>query len=177
MRKLIETQPNPEAEEQDDLASRTDARGARKRSEAAWADFVKTLITISERQLLRLELGEELLQVVQDARKVTSPNAKSRALRLVRKEMRELDLDELRQRLEDLSHPSARRAPSALDTWRERLLVGGESAIDAFVLEHPSADRQRLRSLLRNAKKTDAPAQKKSALALTQALREALSEG
>ncbi|HEY4103831.1 MAG TPA: ribosome biogenesis factor YjgA [Polyangiaceae bacterium] len=176
MRKPIETQPSPEQEESEDLSSRTDARGARKRSEAAWADFVKTLTTISERQLLRLELGEELLQVVLDARKVTSPNAKNRALRLVRKEMRDLDLDELRQRLEDLSHPSARRAPSALDAWSERLLAGGETALDAFVLEHPNADRQRLRSLLRNAKKTDAATQKKSVFALTQALREALSQ-
>jgi ribosome-associated protein len=173
---MIETTVDPDQETDEDLTSRTDARGARKRSEAAWAEFAKTLITISERQLLRLELPEEVLRVVQDARRVQSPGAKNRALRLVRKEMRDLDLLELRQRLEDLSHPSAPRAPNALEAWRTRLLAGGATELAAFVDEHAQADRQRLRSLLRNAKKAEAaPAHKKALALLDQALREALS--
>lgn len=183
MRKPNEPEVEQTDPEDEDFTSRTDARGARKRSEAAWAEFAKTLITISERHLARLELNEDLLQVIQDARRVESPIAKNRALRLIRKEMRDLDLDELRQRLEDLSHPSTRRAQAAtkpagvLETWRNRLLAGGEPELAAFLSEHERADRQRLRTLLRNARKAAPAAHKKALDSLNTALREALGGG
>jgi ribosome-associated protein len=178
VRKLIETAPDPALEDDEDLTSRTDARGERKRSEAAWAEFAKTLTTISERQLLRMQLSEGVLRVVQDTRRITSPGAKNRALRLVRQELRGMDLQQLRERLEDLSHPSTRRAaaaPTAIDDWRVRLLRGGETELAALIEEHPRVDRQRFRSLLRNAKKASADAQKKALTVLNQALRDALS--
>jgi len=177
VRKLIETAPDPDLEDDEDLTSRTDARTERKRSEAAWAEFAKTLVTISERHLLRLQLGEELLRVVQETRRITSPGAKGRALRLVRKELRGLDLQQLRERLEDLSHPSTRRAVTPVDEWRTKLLSGGEPELAAFIEAHPSVERQRFRALLRNAKKASAETQKKALSALNQALRDALSGG
>jgi len=177
VRKPIEVSPDPNAEEDEDLTSRTDLRAERKRSEAAWMEFAKTLITISERHLLRLELSEEVLRVVQDTRKISSPGARSRALRLVRQELRGLDLGLLRERLEDLSHPNARRASTPADEWRRRLLDGGEADLAAFLERYARADRQQLRTLLRNARAAG-PASKNKALgALTQALREALSAG
>ena len=57
MRKLIETTVDPDLEEDEDLTSRTDERTERRRSEEAWAEFAKTLVTISERHLLRMQLG------------------------------------------------------------------------------------------------------------------------
>jgi ribosome-associated protein len=175
VRKLIETTVDPDLETDEDLTSRTDARTERRRSETAWAEFAKTLVTISERHLLRMQLGEGLLRVVQDARRITSPGAKNRALRLVRTELRGLDLQQLRERLEDLSHPSTRRVPTALDDWRAQLLKGGEAELAAFLAEHPRGDRQRLRALLRNARKSDADPARKSLVLLNQALRDALS--
>jgi ribosome-associated protein len=198
VRKLIETTVDPDLEDDEDLTSRTDARTERRRSEAAWAEFAKTLVTISERHLLRMQLGEELLRTVQETRRITSPGARNRALRLVRQELRGLDLQQLRERLEDLSHPSTRRAaaaPSPADDWRERLLRGGEAELALFIDQHPNVDRQRFRSLLRNARKANSDAlklasaeaegaapskasvdaQKKALAALSQALRDALS--
>ena len=88
-------------------------------------EFAKTLTTISERHLLRMQLSEEVLRVVQDTRRISSPGARARALRLVRQELRGLDLGLLRERLEDLSHPNSRRASTPADDWRKRLLDGG----------------------------------------------------
>ena len=172
---MIETTVDPDLEDDEDLTSRTDARTERRRSEEAWAEFAKTLITISERHLLRMQLGEELLRVVQDTRRITSPGAKNRALRLVRKELRGLDLQQLRERLEDLSHPSTRRAATPADDWRARLLKGGEPELAAFMAEYPRVERQRFRTLLRNAKKAEPEAQKKALVVLNQALRDALA--
>ena len=177
MRKPILVVPEPGTEEEEDLTSRTDLRNERKRSEAAWAEFAKTLVTISERHLLRMQLEEPVLRVVQEARRITSPGAKARALRLVRQELRGQDLGLLRERLEDLSHPNARRASSPAEDWRRKLLDGGEAELAAFVEEHPRADRQRLRTLLRNARKGTAAGNGKALGILTQALRDALSAG
>lgn len=138
-------------------------------------EFAKTLTTISERHLLRLELSEELLRVVQDTRRINSPGARARALRLVRQELRGQDLGLLRERLEDLSHPSTRRALTPADELRRRLLDGGESELAEFLEQHPRVDRQRLRTLLRNARSASAASKNKHISALTQALREALS--
>jgi ribosome-associated protein len=177
VRKPIDVIPDPADEENEDLTSRTDLRAERKRSEAAWMEFAKTLTTISERHLLRLELSEEVLRVVQDTRKISSAGAKSRALRLVRQELRGLDLGLLREKLEDLSHPSTRRATGPADDWRRRLLDGGEAELAAFLTEHERADRQQLRTLLRNARNASAASKTKALGALTQALRNALSAG
>ena len=175
MRKPIEVLTDPAQEEDEDLTSRTDLRAERKRSEAAWMEFAKTLTTISERHLLRLQLSEEVLRVVQDTRKITSPGARARALRLVRQELRGLDLGLLRERLEDLSHPNARRASTPADDWRRRLLDGGEAELAAFLEQCPRAERQQLRTLLRNARSAGPASLNKALGTLTQALRDALS--
>ena len=138
-------------------------------------EFAKTLTTMSERHLLRMELSEQVLRVVQDTRRINSPGARGRALRLVRQELRGLDLGLLRERLEDLSHPNARRASTPADDWRRRLLDGGETELADFLEQYPRADRQRMRTLLRNARNASAAALNKATSALTQALREALS--
>lgn len=181
MRKPIETAPDPSLEEDDEsLISRTDVRAERKRAEAAWMDFAKQLMTISERHVLRLELPEEVLRVVQDSRRITSPGARARALRLIRQEMRDLDLAALVEKLEDLSHPDRRRrASTPADEWRKRLLAGGEAELSELMAECPRADRQRLRTLLRNVRNaSNVPASMNKALsALTQGLRDALAGG
>ncbi|HYQ00049.1 MAG TPA: ribosome biogenesis factor YjgA [Polyangiaceae bacterium] len=179
MRKPIAVLPDGTLEEQDDLTSRTELRAERKRAEAAWMDFAKTLITISERQLLRLELSEDVLRVIQDTRLITSPTARGRGLRLIRQELRGLELSELRDRLEDLSHPStrARKASTPADEWRKRLLDGGEAEFAEFLAQYARAERQHLRTLLRNARSAPAASKNKALSALTQALRDAMSAG
>lgn len=140
-------------------------------------EFAKTLTTISERQLLRLELSDDLLRVVKDTRLITSPTARARGLRLIRQELRGLDLTQLRERLEDLSHPNTRRASTPADEWRKRLLDGGEAEFAEFLNQYAQAERQHLRTLLRNARSAPAASKNKALSALTQALRNAMSAG
>ena len=40
-----------------------------------------------------------------------------------------------------------------LERWRERLIAEGDGALGAFIDEHPWADRQQLRTLVRAAKR------------------------
>jgi len=39
-----------------------------------------------------------------------------------------------------------------LEAWRERLIAEGDAALDELLAQHPSADRQHLRQLARNAR-------------------------
>jgi ribosome-associated protein len=68
--------------------------------------------------------------------------------------MREIDAAPLRERLEAMTGHSARAAAQhrRLEAWRERLLAD-DAALTAFATEHPDADLQALRTLIRNARK------------------------
>jgi ribosome-associated protein len=38
-----------------------------------------------------------------------------------------------------------------LERWRDRLIAGDDAVLEKFVVEYPDADRQQLRSLIRQA--------------------------
>jgi ribosome-associated protein len=98
-------------EDDRDLRSRSDARRERKEREAAWADLGEALVSLSARQLEQLALPEGLLDAVLEARRITSPAARARALRLVRREMRDGDeavIAALTQRLRQVARAKPR---------------------------------------------------------------------
>ena len=72
------------------------------------------------------------------------------------KQMRKEDdevLEAIRDAM-DANSEGARRQVAQMhraESWRTRLIEGGDDALAAFIDEHPDADRQRLRQLVRNA--------------------------
>jgi ribosomal 50S subunit-associated protein YjgA (DUF615 family) len=78
-------------EDDRDLRSRSDARRERKQREAAWAELGEALVKLSPRRLEQLALPEGLHEAVLEARAIKSPVARTRALRLVRRELRSCD--------------------------------------------------------------------------------------
>jgi len=78
-------------EDDRDLRSRSDARRERKRREAAFAELGEALVNLSPRRLEQFALPEGLRDAVLEARAITSPAARMRALRLVRRELRACD--------------------------------------------------------------------------------------
>jgi ribosome-associated protein len=155
-----------------DLFSRSDARRQRKNVEAEWAELALTLIELTPRQLGRLELPEAVLDAVVGARRIASPVARDRALRRVRRELRDGAGEAIRAELGRLFEPG--RTHPARNVWPERLLGGGEEALTEFCERHPGADRQELRRLVRNARRAKTEGQRDQALkALDSALRAA----
>ena len=62
-------------------------------------------------------------------------------------------LDAIRDAM-DAGGEAARQETALLhraETWRDRLLEGGDTALADLLAEHPDADRQQLRTLIRNA--------------------------
>ena len=113
------------------------------------------LVALTEAQLARLPVPESLLPHIRECKRITAQIAHKRQLQYLAKQMRrESDeaLEALRDALDEKGD-AARREVAAMhrvETWRERLIDGGDAALAQLLDEHPAADRQLLRQLVRN---------------------------
>ena len=158
-----------------DLISRSDRSKERKGTEEGYATLARELCECSDKQLKQLDLSELLRNSVLDAKRIESPSAKDRALRLVRRELRNSDVEGLRQQLERFKNPKERPAKPEVQ-WVARILQDGETALNEFIETFPGADRQQLNQLLRNARKAKGEAQAKAQKLLASRLAEAIRE-
>jgi len=135
---------------QDEIVSKT----RRKREMLERQALGVALVELPESQLLEMSLEERLREAVIDARRITSHEARRRQMQYIGRLMREIDPAPIRARLEALSSGSAQSAARhrRLEAWRERLLAD-DGALTAFATEHPGADFQALRVLIRNSRK------------------------
>jgi ribosome-associated protein len=134
----------------DELVSKT----RRKREMLELQSLGAALVELPESQLHLLQLEARLLHAVLDAKRITSHEAKRRQLQYIGRLMREVDAEPIRARLAAAEGTSAQAAAAhrRLEAWRERLL-SEDSALTSFADEHPGADIQELRALIRNARK------------------------
>ncbi len=117
------------------------------------------LVALAPAQLAALAIPAELLAAVREAQRITSHEAKRRQLQFIGKVMRRIDPEPVRAALATMVGRSAaaRAQQKRLESWRERL-IGDESALTEYAQEHPAADLQALRALIRNARKEIAEA-------------------
>lgn len=114
------------------------------------------LAELSPSQLAKLPVPGALLPHIEDTRRITSHVARKRQMAFLAKQMRREDdeaLDAIRDAL-DAGGDAARREAATLhrvEAWRDRLLADGDAALAELLDEHPDADRQHLRQLVRNA--------------------------
>lgn len=112
------------------------------------------LVELGPARLETMALPEQLARAVQDARKITSHGARRRQMQFIGRLMRGVDPEPIRAALERMAGSS--RAAAAkhkqLERWRARLLEDDE-ALTEFAREHPAANMQALRALIRNARK------------------------
>jgi len=132
------------------------SRSAQRRAALDVLALGQKLSTLTDAQLARLPIPEGLLPHILETRRITSHVAHKRQLAFLAKQMRREDdeaLDALRDALDE--HGDTARRETALmhriEALRERLLADGDAALAELLDEHPQADRQRLRQLVRNA--------------------------
>jgi len=115
------------------------------------------LVELPDSQLKKMRLGERLLQAILEAKAIKSHEAKRRQMQYIGRLMREVDAAPIRAQLAEVEGHSAQANARhrRLEAWRERL-VGDDGALTAFAAEHPGADLQLLRTLIRNARKESA---------------------
>lgn len=112
------------------------------------------LAALPESQLREMQLGEDLLEALLEAKRITSHEAKRRQMQFIGRLMREVDPAPIRSRLAEVEGHSAQAAARhrRLKAWRERLLAD-EAALTEFAAAFAGTDLQALRTLIRNARK------------------------
>jgi len=135
--------------EEDDFLSRTQKKHA---AEAA-QDLGERLLDISNKQLQSLNLPENLYDAVQEAKNIKAFGGRKRQLQYIGKLMRNIELDHIVAFFDQLDNKNyALNAKfKNMEDWRDRLVSEGNDAVQAFQAEHPDADTQQLRQLVRNA--------------------------
>lgn len=115
------------------------------------------LVALSKEQLAQVPLEDGLREAIEEAQRIRSHEGRRRQLQYIGRLMRDTDPAPLRAVLDVWKGKSAAANAQlhALERWRERLLAHDE-ALTELVAAHPGADAQRLRTLIRNARREHA---------------------
>ena len=130
------------------------SKSQRKRDMHELQALGKTLVELPQEKLARMVLPDQLRDAIHEARRISAHGARRRQLQYVGRLMRDVDAGNIRAQLETISAGSERNTAilHRAERWREQLLED-ETAMSRFVSSYPEADTQRLRALLRNAKR------------------------
>jgi ribosome-associated protein len=112
------------------------------------------LVELPESQLRQMNLAANLLEALFEAKRIKSHEAKRRQMQYIGRLMRDIDPAPIRAALAEIEGGSAQASARhrRLEAWRARL-IGDDEALTAFAAEHPGADLQALRTLIRNTRK------------------------
>jgi ribosome-associated protein len=134
---------------QDDFVSKT----RRKREMLELQALGAALAGLPEAQLARVQMPGALREAVLEARRIKSHEAKRRQMQYIGRLMREVDPEPIRAQLAALEGSSAQAAAAhrRLEAWRARLIEHDDALTD-FAAEHPGADLQALRTIIRNSR-------------------------
>lgn len=126
----------------------------RKREMHALQDMGEELVALSESRLAELDLPERLRNAVLEAKRINKFGALRRQMQFIGKLMRDVDPEPITAKL-DAWKGHSREATAylhQLERWRARL-IEGDDGIEAFVKIYPDCDLQRIRALVRNARR------------------------
>ena len=141
-------------------------------------DIGEQLVALNKDQLKEMDIPESLWDAIQEAKRITKFGAIKRQMQYIGRLMRDVDPAPIIAKLEVWSGKSSQHIAymHRVERWRERLLEN-DSALTEFLAEHPEADAQRLRALIRNAlKEKELLKPPKSYREIFQVLREILPE-
>ena len=126
-----------------------------KRDIALVSDLCEEITQLAPSQIERLGLPDNILLAILEATKMPVKGARKRQLKFITGAMRKIDVEPIQEQLDKIKAKSAHatRELHQLERWRERLLSDDKQALTEFLAQHPQADAQHLRQLIRNAKK------------------------
>ena len=138
-----------------DSENRSDIHQSRtqaKKASAALQKLGERLTKLSPGQLKSIDIPDDLRNAILDTRDITSNKASCRNRQFIGALMRTCDPEPIHEALDRLEAGLAltSKEKPVQNPW-VKAIIDDEAAIEAFLLEHPTADRQRLRQLRRNA--------------------------
>ena len=112
------------------------------------------LVALSSDKLKKMDLPERLLEAVKEMKRINKFGAQRRQMQFIGRLMREVETAPIIAKLEVWSGKSQQHTSwlHDLERWRDRL-IENENALTELLETHPTADAQKLRALIRNARK------------------------
>lgn len=154
------------------------SKSQRKRQMHELQDLGTELVELNDQQLASVDLPENLLDAVLEARRITKWEGRRRQMQYIGKLMRFIDPEPIRERIAAYKAVSSEQTARLhmLERWRLRLL-DDESALTELLNAYPQADATQLRLLIRNTRRERESGQPpKSFRALFKLLNEVIVE-
>ena len=128
-----------------------------KRDAEALKDLGTELVELGKNALEKIPLDEDLLTAIKIAQKIKK-EGRRRQIQLIGKMLRARDVEPIQTALDKLKNRHNQQVSlfHKLETLRDRLVEEGDDVIPTVLELYPDADRQQLRSLVRNAQKEKA---------------------
>ena len=131
------------------------SKSAIKREAERLKKIGEQLLDLTPNQLQSLNLEETLAAAIEESRRIKSREGLRRHKQYIGKLLREMDTAEIETYLGQLNdaHTLNTRAFHQLEQLRDQLISGDKNQIGEVIARFPSVDTQKLRQLVRNAKK------------------------
>ena len=112
------------------------------------------LVNLTKANLTKVPLVDSLKDAIELAQRLQK-EARRRQLQYIGKLLRSIDAEPIREALEKIEnkHNQQQAMLHKLEILRDELVAKGDVALTDLLNEHPSADRQQLRNLIRAAQK------------------------
>lgn len=112
------------------------------------------LVNLTKANLTKVPLDDSLKDTIELAQRLQK-EARRRQLQYIGKLLRSIDAEPIREALEKIEnkHNQQQAMLHKLEILRDELVTKGDAALTDLLNEHPSADRQQLRNLIRAAQK------------------------
>ncbi len=112
------------------------------------------LVNLTKANLTKVPLDDNLKDAIKLAQRLQK-EARRRQLQYIGKLLRSIDAEPIREALEKIEnkHNQQQAMLHKLEILRDELVAKGDVALTDLLNEHPSADRQQLRNLIRAAQK------------------------
>ncbi|KGQ63340.1 ribosome biogenesis factor YjgA [Gallibacterium anatis] len=125
-----------------------------KRDAEALKKMGEKIVALSDSALSQLPLDEQLADSVNLARKLTRESYR-RQIQFIGKLLRQRDIEPLQVALDKLEnkHNQQQILLHKIEAYREALLKNGDETINQLLNDYPTLERQKLRTLIRNALK------------------------
>ena len=112
------------------------------------------LVNLTKANLTKVPLDDNLKDAIELAQRLQK-EARRRQLQYIGKLLRSIDAEPIREALEKIEnkHNQQQAMLHKLEILRDELVAKGDAVLTDLLNEHPSADRQQLRNLIRAAQK------------------------
>lgn len=129
------------------------SKSARKREIVALQALAERMAGLSDGELRRLGVADDLREAIALARTMKASGARNRQFKHCVRLMDEDQLDQVRSFLEDRQsgRVAANQVFHEIERWRERLMESGDEALSELFQQHDHLDRQHARRLCRDA--------------------------